>query len=191
MSKKKIFLIVSFFVAALVTIGLQNFSIADCFAAGKQDVPEASTAGKKAPSFNDAVKAEKSHADISISPEQLSGGSAAARAPFTEVKVEKAKGENAYTVAEIFAKNKELNGKMVRVRGKVVRYHAAIMGRNWIHIQDGTGDPLKNTHDLVATSSETAKVGEVITVEGKLAANKDFGAGYTYSAIIEGAKLIK
>lgn len=191
MSQKSISIIASLFAVVLLVLGLQNFSTVDCFAAGKQDVSENSAAGKKDPSFRDAVKAEKSHADKSISPEQLSGGSAAARAPFTEVKVEKAKGENAYTVAEIFAKNKELNGKMVRVRGKVVRYHAAIMGRNWIHIQDGSGDPLKNTHDLVATSSETAKVGEVITVEGKLAANKDFGAGYTYSAIIEGAKLIK
>ena len=110
-------------------------------------------------------------------------------APFAEVKVDKAVGDNAYTVQEIFAKSKELAGKIVRVRGKVVKYNPAIMGRNWIHIQDGSGDPLKNTHDLVATSTEKATVGDVVTVEGKLTANKDFGAGYTYDAIIEEAKI--
>lgn len=140
-------------------------------------------------SFSDAVKAETHEAQPEMSPSQLSGGSAAAAAPMAEIKVEKASGENACTVQEVFAKRKELAGKIVRVRGKVVKYNPSIMGRNWIHIQDGTGEPLQNTHDLVVTSASGANVGEILTVEGRLAADKDFGAGYTYAAIIEEAKL--
>jgi hypothetical protein len=141
-------------------------------------------------SFSEAVKAE-SHPAVQVPKEQVSGGSNAAMAPFVDIKVAKATGENAYTVFEIFSKSKELNGKMVRVQGKVVKYNPSIMGKNWIHIQDGSGDPMKSTHDLVATSTETATVGDVITIRGKLAADKDFGAGYSYTAIIEEAQLKK
>ena len=178
-----LFVLVSVFTVAVV---LQSALAEKSCAADAKEMKETS-AGTQ--SFSDAVKAEKGAS--SFSQQQLSGGSAAARAPFTEVKVAKATGDNAYTVAEIFEKNKDLDGKTVRVRGKVVRYNPAIMGKNWIHIQDGTGDPMKNTHDLVATSTQTATVGEVITVEGKLAANKDFGAGYVYTAIVEDAKVTK
>ena len=65
------------------------------------------------------------------------------------------------------------------------------MGRNWIHLQDGTGDPMSNTHDLVVTTTETVENGKTITIEGVLAANKDFGAGYKYVAIVEDAKTVK
>ena len=63
------------------------------------------------------------------------------------------------------------------------------MGKNWIHIQDGTGDPQKNTHDLVVTTDGMAEKGEVVTIEGVVAANKDFGSGYKYEVIIEDAKV--
>ena len=142
-------------------------------------------------SFGDAVKAENHGGQPEMSPARVSGGSAAAAAPFAEVKVEKATGDNAYTVQEIFAKNKELAGKVVRVRGKIVKYNPGIMGKNWIHIQDGTGEPLHSTHDLVVTSASGGTVGEIVTVQGKLAADKDFGAGYTYTAIIEEGTLVK
>ena len=112
-------------------------------------------------------------------------------APFSEIKVEKAAGENAYTISEIFEQIEALNGKTVRIQGKVVKFSPMIMGRNWIHLQDGTGDPIKNSHDLVVTTSEQIKVDDIITIEGVLAANKDFGAGYKYGAIVEEAKTVK
>ena len=66
------------------------------------------------------------------------------------------------------------------------------MGRNWIHIQDGTGNPDTNTHDLVITTSEEpAADWDIITMEGVLAANKDFGSGYKYAVLIEDANLKK
>ncbi len=117
------------------------------------------------------------------------GGHAAL--PFSKVKVEKSTAPNGYTVAELFAKAASLNKQKVTVRGQVVKVNPNIMGRNWIHIQDGTGDPAKNTYDLVVTSADTAKVGDIISAEGTLAANKDFGFGYKYDVIVEDAVLKK
>ena len=141
-------------------------------------------------SFSSAVKAETA---VQTAPEtemSASGGSTGAVAPFSEIKVDKATGENSYTVAEIFAKAKELNGKTVQLRGKIVKLNSNIMGRNWLHLQDGTGDPMSNTHDLVITTAETHTRDQVVTVEGTMTANKDFGSGYSYAAIIEDAKII-
>jgi hypothetical protein len=117
-------------------------------------------------------------------------GSQKAVVPLAEIKVEKAPGENSYTVGEIFSKAAELNGKTVVVRGKVMKVSPNIMGRNWIHLQDGTGSPDDSTHDLVVTTSvEPAADWDIITIEGILAANKDFGSGYSYLAIVEDASL--
>jgi hypothetical protein len=122
---------------------------------------------------------------------ETSGGSSGAIVPFTEIQVEKAAGDNSYTVEEIFTKAKELKGKTVRLRGKVVKFNANIMGKNWVHLQDGTGNPMDNTHDLVVTTEESAANDSIIVVEGNLATEKDFGAGYTYAAIVEEAKIIQ
>ena len=111
--------------------------------------------------------------------------------PFSKVKVEKSTAQNGYTVAEIFAKGASLNKQKVTVRGQVVKVNPNIMGRNWIHIQDGTGDPAKNTYDLVITSADTAKIGDIITLEGTVATDKDFGFGYKYDVIVEDAVLRK
>ncbi len=105
------------------------------------------------------------------------------------VKVEKAAGADAYTVGEIFAKRKALHQKTVVVRGKVVKVSAGIMGANWIHVQDGTGDAKKSTHDLVVTSEELPSVGDVVTFKGTVSMDKDFGAGYRYDVIVEKASI--
>jgi hypothetical protein len=111
--------------------------------------------------------------------------------PFSKVKVEKSTAPNGYTIAELFAKVASLNKQKVTVRGQVVKVNPNIMGRNWIHIQDGTGDPAKQTYDLVVTSSDMAKIGDIITIEGTLAADKDFGFGYKYDVIVENAVIKK
>jgi hypothetical protein len=107
------------------------------------------------------------------------------------IKVEKAAGANAYTVGEVYAKRASLNTKQVAVKGKVVKFSQGIMGKNWVHIQDGSGDQQKGTHNLVATTQDTAAVGDIVTVTGTFAKDKDFGAGYLYKAIIEDAKVQK
>jgi hypothetical protein len=107
------------------------------------------------------------------------------------IKVEKAAGDNAFTIGELYAKSTDLNKKQVAVKGKVVKFSQGIMGKNWVHIQDGSGDQQKGTHDLVATTQDAAAVGDIVTVTGTFAKDKDFGAGYSYKAIIEDAKVQK
>ena len=108
-----------------------------------------------------------------------------------KISVPKATGANAITVAEAYSKSAKLNNKKITVSGKVVKVSIGIMQRNWIHIQDGTGSQPKGTHNLVCTSSDMADVGDVVTVTGTLAKDRDFGGGYRYDAIIEKATFKK
>jgi len=144
--------------------------------------------GSGAESFSQALTAEGSPAaDIGGG---MMTGSQKAIVPFAEIKVEKAPGENSYTVEEIFSKAAELDGKTVVVRGKVMKVSPRIMGRNWVHLQDGTGSPDANTHDLVVTTSQEPEADwDIITMEGVRAANKDFGSGDSYLVIVEDANL--
>lgn len=114
-------------------------------------------------------------------------GAAAAAAPVAVEAIEKAKGGQ--SVAEIYAAKDTLAGKQVVVRGKVVKFNGGIMGRNWIHLQDGTG--AAGSNDLMVTSNEEVAVGDVVTATGIVAINKDFGAGYNYALIVEDAKFAK
>ncbi len=89
------------------------------------------------------------------------------------------------TVAQIYAEKDQLNGQTVKVKGKVVRYNPNIMGRNWIHIQDGTGSG--NDFDLMVTSPDSTKAGNIVVVEGTVEINQDFGAGYSYPVLLSNA----
>jgi hypothetical protein len=107
------------------------------------------------------------------------------------ITVEKASGPDAYTIAELYKKGAALDKKGVVIRGQVVKFSANIMGKNWIHIQDGSGDSSEGTHDIPVTSQDAASVGDIITVKGTLYKDKDFGSGYKYSVIIEDASIKK
>ncbi len=113
-------------------------------------------------------------------------GSTAPAAPKLDFsKIVKPKGGK--TVREVYQEKVKLKGKRVTLRGKVVKYHEAIMGKNWLHLRDGTGkDP---ANDLTVTTQAKAKVGDTVLVEGTVMLDKDFGAGYTYDVIIEEAKV--
>lgn len=104
----------------------------------------------------------------------------------TAVKIGKNPGE--VTVAEIFAKRADFSGKEVEIRGVVVKVNKEVMGKNWIHIQDGTTDG--GNFDLTVTSAELAEVNDEVTFKGKITLNKDFGAGYFYEVIMEEAKIV-
>lgn len=106
-------------------------------------------------------------------------------------KVDKAEGEGARTVEETWSGGAGLAGAVVRVRGRVVKYNPGVMGRNWMHLQDGSGDAGKGTHDLTVTTLDEAAVGDVVTITGTVAVDKDFGAGYRYPILVEEAKLIR
>jgi len=108
-----------------------------------------------------------------------------------DIQVSKAAGNNAYTVAELFEKRSELDNKEVVLKGKVIKATAQIMGKNWLHIQDGTGDSQKGTNDMVVTTMDLPSVGDTVTIKGVLYSDKDFGSGYRYDAIIEQAQVTK
>jgi len=120
-----------------------------------------------------------------------SGHTQAAASPNKTIKVKKASGPNAYTVAELYEKRSDLDKRDVVVRGQVVKVSAEIMGKNWIHLQDGSGDPSKGTHDIVVTSPDLPSVGDTVTAKGTLLKDKDFGYGYSYPVIVEQASVKK
>lgn len=98
------------------------------------------------------------------------------------------KAKDGKTIQEIFTDKVALKGKEVTVRGKVVKYNAGIMGKNWLHIQDGTG--AEGSNDLTLTTGSSAKVGDTVLVTGKVTTEKDFGSGYKFAVIIEDAKVV-
>jgi hypothetical protein len=103
----------------------------------------------------------------------------------TSVDVPKAEGGK--TVAEVWAEKASLKDKPVRIRGKVVKFLPGIMGRNWLHLRDGSGDPAKKTDDITVTTKATVHTGDVVVVDGTVRTGKDFGAGYAYEVIVEDA----
>ena len=94
-----------------------------------------------------------------------------------------------HTVADIYAHAADLAGKPVKLRAQVVKFTPNIMGTNWVHIQDGSGDAASS--DLTVTTAEVLAVGDIVVVEGPLSVDKDFGAGYKYHVIIEGATVTR
>ena len=119
----------------------------------------------------------------------LAGAAAHSARPVdtVDVNVARAVGENARTVEEVVTRGAELKDKQVRVRGKIVKYNPGIMGRNWVHLRDGSGSDANN--DILVTTNDQAKIGDVVTVKGLVRTDRDFGSGYTYKVLIEDAAL--
>lgn len=101
-----------------------------------------------------------------------------------------ATGSGANTIRTLWRRKDPLAGTTVAVRGVVVKYNADVMGKNWIHLQDGSGDPADGTHDLAATTREAASVGDTITLMGTMRTNVDVGAGYKYVLLLENARIV-
>ncbi len=119
------------------------------------------------------------------------GSKGAIAAPAEKLKVEKASGADAYTIEEIYKNAQGLDKKKVSVKGKVVKVSSGIMNMTWVHLQDGSGDPKKGSHDLVVTTEGSAEVGTIVTATGIIAKDKDFGSNYKYKVIMEKASLTK
>ena len=108
-----------------------------------------------------------------------------------DLKVPKATGADARTVAEIVTGGAALKDKTVTVRGRVVKFAAGIMGRNWLHLRDGTGSAADHTDDVVVTTQNEASVGDVVTARGVVRTDVALGAGYNYKVLVENATLTK
>ena len=97
--------------------------------------------------------------------------------------------DGSVTISRLFGDKAAYSGKTVKVRGKITKFNPAILGKNWIHIQDGT--EFKGAFDLTITTDSQLNVGDTATFEGKITLKKDFGYGYFYDMIMEDGKLIK
>ncbi len=108
-----------------------------------------------------------------------------------DVKVSKASGPNARTVAEIVTKRVELKDKTILVRGKVVKFTPEVLGKNWIHLRDGSGSASDNTHDVLVTTKDQAKIGDIVVAKGVVHTDRDLGSGYSYKVLVGDATLQK
>jgi hypothetical protein len=106
-------------------------------------------------------------------------------------KVARASGANARTVAEIVTGKAMLKDKPVSLQARVVKVSTGIMGKNWLHVQDGSGSASAGTNDLLVTTTGLAAVGDVITLQGTVRTNVQLGAGYEYAVLVEDATLRK
>lgn len=97
--------------------------------------------------------------------------------------------EGCITIAKLMEGKKSFAGNSVKIKGIVTKFNPSIMGKNWVHIQDGT--EFEGGFDLTITTDGLVAVGETVTFEGKIALDKDFGYGYTYAILLEEAKVVK
>jgi hypothetical protein len=98
-------------------------------------------------------------------------------------------GEGCLTIAKLLEEKKSFSGKVIKVKGQITKFNPSIMGRNWVHIQDGT--EFQGGFDLTITTDELVTVGETVIIEGKLALDKDFGYGYSYNVLLEEGKIVR
>jgi len=104
-----------------------------------------------------------------------------------KVQIERLAGPTGQTVEQVFSRRAALAGKPVGVRGKVVKVTQGVLGRNWVHLRDGSGAP--GSDDLLVTTTDECAVGDVVVARGIARTDQDFGAGYKYPVLIEGARL--
>jgi hypothetical protein len=137
------------------------------------------------------------HAEGEFAPPTKEEGEAARRAAsmvaedIPILQGNKAEGPLGRRVEEIHQQLENLDGKKVRVRGTVVKLTRKVMGTNFLHIRDGSGDSAKETHDLVLkVAEEPPGLGNAALFEGTVASSVDLGAGYSYPVLIEEGKVV-
>ena len=97
--------------------------------------------------------------------------------------------EDGQDIASVYANKDSLAGQQVSLRGTVVKYNSGILGWNFLHIQDGSGDVADGSNDLTVTSHAEAEVGQTVVVTGTVILDKDFGAGYAFPVMMEDASI--
>jgi hypothetical protein len=116
-------------------------------------------------------------------------GSKPGKATIEKQAVSVEKTEGVTTIAQLYSDLKKFDGATIRVKGKVTKVNPAIMNKNWIHLQDGT--EADGQFDLTITTDQDFQVGSVVTIEGKIALDKDFGYGYSYKVLLEEGKIVQ
>lgn len=105
--------------------------------------------------------------------------------------VERARAPSGRTVAEVFEQRAALAGQRVSVRATVVKATDGVLGKTYLHLQDGSGSAEQETHDLTATTTEDFEIGETVEVEGLLAIDHDVGLDYRYPALLGDVKRLR
>ena len=124
---------------------------------------------------------------VSSMPADLPATDRPAEEPAADVQV--AELEAGQNIAYVYGNKDELADQQISLRGKVVKYNEGILGWNFIHIQDGSGDAADGSNDLTVTSKDATAVGETVVLTGNIVLDKDFGAGYKFPVLMEDAKL--
>ncbi len=94
--------------------------------------------------------------------------------------------KDAVKLSELIDNKAKYAGKTITVAGEIVKVNNGIMGKNWVHIQDGSKEKGKAL-DLTITTNLNIPVGSNVALTGKIVLDKDFGAGYRYDIIMEDA----
>jgi predicted small lipoprotein YifL len=100
-----------------------------------------------------------------------------------------ARAEGGKSIQEIFDEKAALAGNKVTVRGKAVKVNAGIMGKNWVHVRDGSGANGDNDLTVTTASPNLPDVGDTVLVTGTVALDQDFGMGYQYAVILQDAEI--
>jgi len=148
------------------------------------------TLGETAPAApaQAATASATPHAGASVGQIHAEVGKAIDMAP---VKVAKAEGRTGRTVAEVNANRAALKDKTVTIHAKVVKVNAGVMGKNWVHLRDGSGSAADSSNDLLVTSQDEPKVGDVVVAKGVVKTDVDLGSGYAYKVLVENASFQK
>jgi hypothetical protein len=129
--------------------------------------------------------------DPNAKPAAAQGAAPAAMAAAPVAKVAKATGPDARTVAEVVKGKAALKDKSVLVRGQVVKVNTGILGKNWLHLQDGSGSATDGTNDILVTTKDQAAIGDIVNAKGTVRTDVTLGSGYAYAVLIEDAAVRK
>jgi hypothetical protein len=133
------------------------------------------------------VQATKEHTGNAHAANNTTTAHANATKAVADTVIKVAKNANGYNIDELYAKKDSLKDKTIKVDAQVVKVSKGIMGKDWVHLQDGSGSA--GTNDIIATAKgSTVTVGDKVTTDGVIKTNIDLGYGYKFSVIIEEAK---
>jgi hypothetical protein len=113
---------------------------------------------------------------------------AAASSTLPEVAVPKARGADAYVIADLYGSRDRLEGHVVRVAGQVVKVTTGVLGKNYLRLRDGSSTSPEQ-RELVVTTLASSTLGTVVTLKGTLRTNVDVGIGYSYPVLLTDAVL--
>jgi hypothetical protein len=112
--------------------------------------------------------------------------------PLPDLRIEPARGNNAYVISALSAQRQKLAGQRVRVRAEVTKVTPDVNGRAFFHLRDGNAavSDTGQAPDLVATAVVPPRRGEVAIFEGTLRLDVDVGIGYKYPILLEAVTIV-